>query len=309
MENIVYLNGSLVPRSKAHISISDHGFLYGYGLFQTMRAYHGQLFLLDRHVKRLKEAAQVIGMGQKIAGLDLEKACADTVKINGLDDARVRLTVTNGEGTALPWVDAGGAPTVLVTAVPYTPYTQEKYEEGFKVGIASVRRTRQSVVSTMKSINYLLNVMARMETAQRGMDEALLLNEDGYLAEGGGSNVFFVRSGRLVTPAPNSGIIPGITREVVMELAAGLGIGLSEGTVGKPIFKQCEEAFMTNALIEIMPVTSMSDETGQSIPVGGGKAGDITRQLMQAYREMVEKATGTDAGAKTKPKSPPKPKK
>jgi branched-chain amino acid aminotransferase group I len=307
MENIVYLNGSLIPRSKAHISISDHGFLYGYGLFQTMRAYHGKLFLLDRHVKRLKEAAQIIGIGKKVVGLDLEKACQDTVKINGLDDARVRLTVTNGEGTALPWVDAGGAPTVLITALPYAPYSKEKYEEGFKVGIASVRRTRQSVISSMKSINYLLNVVARVEVAQRGMDEALLLNEDGFLAEGGGSNIFFIRSGRLVTPAPNSGIIPGVTREVVIELAAGLSIGVSEGTVGKGAFKQCEEAFMTNALIEIMPVNSVSDETGQSVTIGAGKMGDITRKIAQAYREMVEKATGTalelKASLKPKPKS------
>lgn len=292
MENIVYLNGKLIPRSKARISINDHGFLYGYGLFQTMRAYNGNIFLLDRHMKRLKDAAHIIGMGKKAAGLDLEKACMDTVKVNGLNEARVRLTVTNGEGTALPWVDAGGAPMVLVTAVPYTPFSGEKYEEGFKVGIASVRRTRQSVMSSMKSINYLLNVMARMETAQRGLDEALLLNEDGFIAEGGGSNVFFVRAGRLVTPAPNSGIIPGVTRELVMELAAGLGIVLSEGTVGKAIFKQCDEAFMTNAVIEIMPVTSVSDESGQAVTIGAGKMGEVTRQLLQAYRERVKKDTG-----------------
>jgi branched-chain amino acid aminotransferase group I len=291
MENIVYLNGSLFPRSQAHLSISDHGFLYGYGLFQTMRAYNGSLFLLDRHIKRLKEAAQIIGMGKKVTGLDLEKACRETVKVNGLKDARVRLTVTNGDGTALPWVDAGAAPTVLVTAVPYTPFTDAKYNEGFKVGIASVRRTRQSEVSTMKSINYLLNVMARMEVAPRGLDEALFLNEDGYIAEGGGSNIFFVRSGRLVTPALNSGIIPGVTREVVIELAEGLGIGFTEGTVGKAVFKQCDEAFMTNALIEIMPVTSISDESGQTVTIGQGQPGAVTQKLLAAYKDRVAKET------------------
>jgi branched-chain amino acid aminotransferase len=294
MENIVHLNGTLVPRSKAHISISDHGFLYGFGLFQTMRAYNGNIFLLDRHVKRLKEAAKIIGMGEKIAKIDLEKVCKETVTINALESARVRLTVTNGKGTALPWEDAGDEPTVLVTAVPYVPQTAEKYNQGYKVGIASVRRTRQNAVaSSLKSLNYLINVIARMEVAQRGEDEAMLLNEDGYLAEGGGSNVFFLRSGRLVTPAPNSGIIPGVTREVVMELADSLGIGFTEGTVGKPIFKQCEEAFMTNAMIEIMPITSMNDEAGASIVVGGGKMGDITRKLLEAYREKVQKETGT----------------
>jgi branched-chain amino acid aminotransferase group I len=292
MEEIVYLNGSLVPRSRAFISISDHGFLYGYGLFETMRTYNGQIFLLDRHIKRLTDSAEVIGLGQKLAGIDLDKACVDTLKANNLKDARVRLTVTNGELNALPWSDPGGKPTVVVTAQPYTPFSEEKYSEGFKVGIASVRRARQSVVSSMKTINYLLNVMARMEVAKRGLDEALLLNDDGYIAEGGGSNVFFVRSSRLVTPSLNSGIIPGVTREVVMELAEGLGTGLTEGTVGMAIIKQCDEAFMTNALIEVMPMTAVSDESGQVVTIGGGNPGKITRQLMAAYRERVERETG-----------------
>jgi len=292
MENIVYINGSLVPRSKAHISISDHGFLYGYGLFQTMRAYHGNLFLLGRHLKKLYAAAEVIGMRQKLHGINLEKACVETLQANKLKEARVRLTVTNGESAALPWIDAVGAPNVVVTAVPYTPFKAEKYARGFKVGIASVRRARQSVVSSMKSINYLLNVMAQMEVAGQGLDEALLLNDDGYIAEGGGSNVFFVRSSKLVTPSPDSGIIPGVTRGVVMELAEGLGIGFTEGTVGKAVFTQCDEAFMTNALIEIMPVVSVSDESGQTATIGGGKPGKVTQQLMAAYREMVKKETG-----------------
>jgi branched-chain amino acid aminotransferase len=293
MENIVYLNGSLIPRSKAHLSINDHGFLYGFGLFESMRAYNGKIFLLEQHITRLLNAARVIGIGEKLIGLDLAKICQDTVKANDLRSARIRLTVTNGEGTEMPWVDAGGKPTVLVTAVPYTPLTTDKYEAGFKVGIASGRRTSQNIMSSMKSLNYLLNTVARIEVAKRGQDEALLLNEDGYIAEGGGSNIFFVRSGRLVTPAPNSGLIPGVTREVIIGLANNLDIGLSEGIVGKAAFKQSQEAFMTNALIEVMPVTSISDESGNSVTIGSGKAGPVTKRLMQAYREMVEKATGT----------------
>ena len=291
MAEIVYINGSLVPRSKALISVSDHGFLYGYGLFETMRAYHGKLFLLERHIKRLLGAAEIIGMGTKLAGLDLEQACRDTLAANKLQDARVRLTVTNGEGAALPWVDAGGAPNVVVTAVPYTPFTAQIYNEGFKAGIASVRRSRQSVLSSMKSVNYLLNVMARMETAANGMDEALLLNEDGYIAEGGGGNVFFVKDSKLVTSSPNSGIIPGVTREVVMELADSLGISVSEGTVGLGVIRKCDEAFMTNAMIEVMPLVAVSDAAGLETTIGGGKPGAVTRKLMAAYREMVEKET------------------
>lgn len=291
MKELVYLNGSLVPRAEALIPVADHGFLYGYGLFETMRAYHGKIFLLEHHIKRMLNAAEIIGMGKKAAGLDLGKACDETVKANELQNARVRLTVTNGEGASLPWADAGGKPNVVVTAVPYTPFTAQKYDEGFKVGIASVRRARQSVVSSMKSINYLLNVMARMEVTARGLDEALLLNDDGYIAEGGGSNVFFVKDSKLVTPSLNSGIIPGVTREIIIELADSLGIGVSEGTVGIGAIRKCEEAFMTNAMIEVMPVTSVSDEKGQVATIGGGKPGAVTRKLMAAYKERVEKET------------------
>lgn len=230
-------------------------------------------------------------MRQKLEGVDLAKACNDTVAANQLKEARVRLTVTNGEDPALPWADAAGAPNIVVTAVPYTPFTAEKYAQGFRVGIASVRRLGQSVVSSMKSINYLLNVMARMEAAKQGLDEAVLLNDEGYVAEGGGSNIFFVREGRLVTPSVNSGIIPGVTREVVLELAASSGIAVTEGTVGIGVFRKCEEAFMTNALIEIMPVTGVRDEKGQDIVVGGGKPGRITLKLLEAYRGTVEKET------------------
>jgi len=291
MENIVYLNGKLVPHSKAMISISDHGFLYGYGLFETIRAYHGKLFLLDKHLKRLYDAADVIGMKQKLNGVDLTQACLETLKANELKEARLRLTVTNGDGPAVPWTDSSGKPNIVVTAIPSTPFTRQKYTQGFKVGVASVRRARQSVVSSMKSVNYLLNVMARMEAAEKGLDETILLNDDGYIAEGGGSNIFFVRDSKLVTPSLNSGIIPGVTRQVIIEIAAALGIAVTEGTVGLGVIRKCDEAFMTNAIIEVMPVVSVKDETGNEISIGSGKPGKVTRRLMAAYRDRVEKET------------------
>jgi branched-chain amino acid aminotransferase group I len=291
MEEKVYFNGSLVPRSEARISVSDHGFLYGYGLFETMRAYHGKIFLLERHLRRLLGAAETIGLKGLTAEV-LNKACTDTLAANSLKEARVRLTVTGGEADAFPWEDHGGRPTVVITARLYQPFPPEKYENGSSVSIASVRRSRQSVVSSLKSSSYLVSVMARKEAAARGLDEALLLNDDGYIAEGGSSNIFFVRSSRLVTPALNSGILPGVTREVIGELAESLGIGLTEGTVGMAIIRQCDEAFMTNAVIEVMPVTAISDASGQVATIGGGKAGAITRKLMAAYKERVERETG-----------------
>lgn len=290
MEAMIYLNGSLVPRSQARISVFDHGFLYGYGLFETVRVYNGKIFLLERHVQRLLRGAEAIGL-EGLDGIGLAEACRDTLKANKLTDARLRLTVTNGESEALPWEGKPGVPTVVVTARPYQGFSSEKYEQGFRVGIASVRRDAQSAVSGVKSVNYLVSLLARLEAARYGLDEALLLNEDGYIAEGGNSNVFFVRGSRLVTPSLGSGILPGITREVVTELADGLGIVVTEGTVGLGVIRQCDEAFMTSSVIEVMPLVAVGDETGQMINIGPGKPGKITQQLLAAYRERVAKET------------------
>jgi branched-chain amino acid aminotransferase group I len=292
MEEKVYLNGSLVPVSKAQISVFDYGFLYGYGLFETMRAYNDKIFLLDRHIKRLVDSAGKIGLGDRLAGIDLAQACADTLEANKLKEARVRMTVTGGEADVYPWADSGGKPTVLISARRYRPFTAEKYRQGFHVGIASVRRSRESLIAALKATSYLASVIARKEAAAQGLDESLLLNDDGFIAEGGACNVFFVKSSRLVTPSLDSGILPGITRDVVMELADKLEMVVTEGTVGIGIFKQCEEAFLTNSVMEIMPLTGVSDASGNKVTIGKGKPGKITRQLMAAYRERVREETG-----------------
>ena len=289
MEETIYLNGSLVPHSKAKISVYDHAFLYGYGLYETMRAYNGKIFLLERHIKRMRDAAETIGLAEKLAGIDLAKACKDTLAANGLKDARLRVTISNGESEAAPWTDNRGAPNVVVTARPYTPFSADKYNEGFRVGITSERRCRQSVIATLKSVNHLASVLARMEAAALGLDEALLLNDDGYIAEGGGCNVFFVKSGELQTPPLDSGILPGVTREAVIEIAEGMGIKVKETNIKPQGLKQFDEVFVTNAVIEVMPVTAVRDSGGQILRIGSGKPGEITRRLIAAYREKVER--------------------
>jgi branched-chain amino acid aminotransferase len=290
MEEIVYLNGSLSPRSKAKISVFDHAFLYGYGLYETMRAYHGKIFLLERHIKRMLDAAATIRLADKLAGTDLAKACIETLAANSLKDARIRLTVSNGESDAAPWAGgAAGTPNVVVTARPYTPFSEKKYSEGYRVGITSVRRCRQSVVATLKSVSHLDSVIARMETAAYGIDEALLLNDDGYIAEGGGCNVFFVKSGALLTPPLDSGILPGVTREMVIEIATGTGISVSEVDIRLEALERFDEAFVTNAMIEVMPVTAIREANGRMLTIGSGKPGAMTQRLMQAYRERVER--------------------
>lgn len=291
MGEIVYLNGSLIPRSQARISAFDYGFLYGYGLFETMRAYHGTIFLLERHLKRLLDSAAIIGLGPRLAEIDLGKACIDTLRANGLQDARLRLTVSKGEVDSFPGANTSAAPTVLVTAISSSALAAQVYNKGYRAGISSLRRYSQSPLSRLKSANYLLSVLAKMEAEAAGLNESLLLNEHGLLTEGSISNVFFVSQTGLVTPPVESGILPGITRGVVMELADSLEMNVTEGEVRLEDLRRFDEAFLTNSVMEIMPLVEVRDNTGRVITIGSGRPGKLTERLMTAYREMVERET------------------
>ena len=282
MEQIVYLNGALVPRSRARISPFDLGFLYGYGLFETMRAYSGHIFRLHKHLERLKQSAALIGL--PLNAFDLEKACYDTLKANQLDDARIRLTVSMGEGEAIPDPPKHPTPTVLVIATRYTPPPTEVYRKGFKTIVSSVRQNSQSPLSCLKTANYLNNILARKEAKAAGADEALLLNERGLLCEGSTSNVFLISEGRLITPSVESGCLPGITRQIVMEITKEMGMGVAQREVKLEELLRAEEAFLTSSLIELMPLTEVNGK-----PIGEGKRGKLTQKLKVAYREAVLK--------------------
>ena len=291
MEEIVYLNGSLIPRSQAQVSVFDQGFLYGYGLFETMRAYHGKIFLLKQHLKRLLGSSEIIGLSPSLADIDLARACIDTLAANGLADARLRLTVSRGEVDSFPGYGIDTMPTVLVTARGYSGMSVQIYNNGFKAMVSSLRQNSQSHLSRLKSANYLLNLLAKMEAEADGLNEALLLNERGLIVEGSISNVFFVDSHSLVTSALESGILPGITRGVVMELASALEIPVTEGEVRLEDLGRFDEAFLTNSVMEIMPLVEVRDSAGENITIGSGKPGELTKQLMAAYSEMVKRET------------------
>ena len=289
MEEIVYLNGSLLPRSQARISPFDQGFLYGYGLFETMRAYHGSIFLLEHHIQRLLAGAEVIGIASGLEKDELIRACIDTVKANNLRDSRIRLTVSRGEVATFPGTNCKINPTVLVTASSYQPPADRVYKNGFRAGISSFQRSSQSLLPRLKSANYLVNILTKLEAESSGLDEALLLNERGFITEGSISNVFFAKANKLVTPSLESGILPGITRQVVMELAGEIGIAVGEGDVGLSDLAGFDEAFLTNSIMEIMPLVLFRNKLGEEMAIGSGKPGAITSQLMAEYRNMVEK--------------------
>lgn len=280
MSEIVYLNGSLIPRSQARISALDYGFLYGFGLFETMRAYEGQVFRLDRHLNRLVHSAEVLGL--PIGVTDLKSAVMATIQANQLGDARVRITISIGEGGIVPDPSTCDKPTVLILAGHYQPYPEQVYEKGFRAIVSSIRRNSQSPLSKLKSANYLESILARQEARAAGIDEALCLNEKGLLAEASMSNIFLVTNSILRTPGQDSGILPGITRETILELASPLGINTMEHDIRLDELFQAQEAFLTNSLMEIMPLTEMDGK-----PIGSGKPGPFTKRLAMAYKKLV----------------------
>jgi branched-chain amino acid aminotransferase len=285
MAEIIYLNGRLIPRSKAKLSPFDHGFLYGYGLFETMRAYNGHIFHLDCHLARLRHSAESIGLADRLTAFDLEAACTKTLDANKLKDARLRLTISAGEGDMTPDPSTCSSPTVLITARNFIPLPSEKYESGFKAALSSLRRNSQSPLSRLKSTCYMENILARTAARAAGYDEAIFLNEQGYLAEGSTTNIFLASNGELITPSLESGVLPGITREAVLEIARASNIKVMERQVELKELIEAEEAFFTNSIVELMPLTWVEGK-----PIGTGKPGQLSKELLAAYRKLVDKA-------------------
>ncbi|MFC1978812.1 aminotransferase class IV [Chloroflexota bacterium] len=282
MEQIVYLNGSLIPRSGAKISPFDFGFLYGYALFESMRAYSARVFRLDRHIARLKRSSKVLGLG--LPDVDFSKAVYDTIEANGLSEARIRFTVSLGEGEANPDPTTCKNPTVFIAASGYIPLSDAVYHKGFSVVVSQVRRNSALPLSRVKSANYLDMILARAQAKESGADEAILLNDRGCIAEGSTSNVFIVSAGKLITPSLDSGILSGVTREAVLELASCFGIQAEERFVEQEDLYEADEAFLTNSVIEIMPLVEVDGK-----PVGLGSIGPITGRLIIEYKALARK--------------------
>jgi branched-chain amino acid aminotransferase len=280
MDPVAYLNGSLIPTSQARVSVLDYGFLFGYGLYETIRAYEGKLFRLDAHLKRLEDSALKTGIRLDLTAL--RRGVLDTVKANGFSDTRVRITVSIGEGTITPNPASCQTPTVLVLAGEYHPFTRDKYEQGFSVVVSAIRRNSRSPVTFMKSANSMENMLARQQARESGADESLFLNDRGYVTEASGSNVFVVEDTVVKTPRLKNGILPGVTRAAVVEVAGQTGLEIRESDLRLSELLAADEAFLSNSLIEVMPLTLVDGRA-----IGGGGVGSITRRIAKAYRELV----------------------
>jgi branched-chain amino acid aminotransferase len=285
--SIVYLNGHLVDARQAQVSVFDQGLLHGYGVFETVRSWNGKVFRLDEHLDRLTHAAEEIGIllgGQ--TGV-LEQAVRATLEANGLLDARVRVTVTAGEGPGYPVLPAPGTPTILATASALPPSIDEQFERGYKAVIATRQRASQVALVHIKSTSHLDNLLARWEARQKDADEAIILNERDCLAECSMANIFMVEGHLLTTPSPDCGLLRGITRQAVMEIAAAQDLSVHETWFLAEDLARVQEVFVTNSVHGVMPVTSIDDK-----PVGDGKPGPMTRLVHQAYQDLVAHELG-----------------
>jgi branched-chain amino acid aminotransferase len=282
----VFLNGTIIPESEAKISAYDHGFLYGDGIYETMRSYDGVVFMFDRHLARLRRSASLIKLGLPEDGY-LKDAVLRALRSNDLSDAYVRITVSRGKGPI--GLDPGlcGEPTLIVFAEQFRPYPESLYAGGVKLIIAETRRNLVAAIDPkIKSLNFLNNILAKIEAKEKGAYEAVMLNGEGFLAEGTVSNIFFVAEGVLCTPSAEAGILDGITRELVIGLAIKEGIEVSEGKFKPEELLGASEAFFTNTTSEVMPVSAVGEK---NYPVG-----EITKRLRQRYRDYVGKYVGSN---------------
>jgi branched-chain amino acid aminotransferase len=282
-ETLVYLNGQFVEKSRAVVSVFDHGFLYGDGIFEGIRSYDGNVFCLHEHIKRLYESAKSILLTIPLTPEEMEEAVLDTLRVNHLRDAYIRLIVSRGVG------DLGLDPrncrqaTVIIIAEQLKLFPAEFYEQGLKIVTVPTRRNVPDALNPkIKSLNYLNNILVKLEAARAGCLEALMLNQDGYVCEGSGDNVFLVKDGKIVTPPTYLGALEGITRNVVIELCAKLGIPCEEKPFTRHDVYVADEVFLTGTAAEMIPVIEVDGRE-----IGDGKVGAYTKLLTEEFRKLT----------------------
>ncbi|MBI3358920.1 MAG: aminotransferase class IV [Nitrospirae bacterium] len=273
----VYLNNHFVSQERAIVSVFDQGFLYGDGLFETLRSYNGKIFLLSEHLRRLQKGAKRLGIIIPKAE-QLEQLLYATLSRNSFCNAMIRITVTRG---AREWQESSGEviPTLVIFARRFEGYPDKLYKKGIAGCLSTIRRNaKASQDPALKSISFLNNVMARREANALSTQEAILLNPEGFLAEGSVSNLFWVRAGMLYTPGKSVGILEGVTREIVVKLAQKERIPITRGFYRKGALYNADEAFLTNTGYEIMPLTRVDQKK-----IGTGQPGPITTRLRQLF--------------------------
>lgn len=283
-EPCVYINGEYHPRSQANVSVFDRGFLYGDGVFEGIRVYDRRVFRLDQHLARLHRGAKAILLEVPMSAERLREVVLETVRRTGLRDAYVRLVVSRGTGDlGLDPRNCRDGATVVVIVDTISLYPKEVYEQGLEVVTCVTRRNLPAALNPeIKSLNYLNNILAKIEVGRANAHEGLMLNHQGYVAEATGDNVFVCRDGTIITPPVEAGILEGITRDVVVELAGEMGLPLREEDLTLYQVYNADECFLTGTAAEIVPVARVDGRV-----IGDGIPGPVTRRLMARFRELT----------------------
>ncbi len=280
----IWMNGKLVDEKNAKVSVFDHGLLYGDGVFEGIRAYNGRVFMLDDHLDRLYRSARAIDMKIPMSVKEMEKATVSACKANGIRNGYIRLVVTRGVGTLglNPYTCA--TPQVIVIAAGIQLYPKKLYEEGMSIiTVGTMRNQAEAVNPRIKSLNYLNNILAKIEAINAGVMECIMLNPQGYVAEASGDNIFIVKGDTLVTPPPWCGSLEGITRQVVMHLAPKHGYKVKEDVLTRYDLYNADEMFLTGTAAEIISVVNVDRRA-----IGSGKPGKVTKDLARRFHEFAQ---------------------
>jgi branched-chain amino acid aminotransferase len=279
----VYLDGQLVDEADAKVSVFDHGLLYGDGVFEGIRMYHNRIFKLREHIERLYWSAKAILLEIPMSPEEMIEACLETCRANQLREGYIRLIVTRGRGTLGLDPRRCPKPSVIIIAATIQLYPEKVYNEGMTIAtVPTTRMLVNSVNPAIKSLNYLNNILARIEANLIGVEEAIMLNSEGFVAECTGDNIFAVQKGRLYTPPLSAGALYGITRNTVLDCARELGIPTGEPNLTRYDLYTADEMFLTGTAAEMVPVVKVDGRV-----IGTGQPGPITAKLLAAFREKT----------------------
>ena len=282
---LIYFNGKLIPKEEAKVSVYDHGLLYGDGVFEGIRSYNGKVFRLEQHLDRLYNSAQTIALKIPLSKEEMGEAVLKTLRANKLRDAYIRLVVTRGIGDLGLDPRKCPKPTIFIITDKIVLYPEEFYRNGLEVIVTKTKRNiKEALNPEIKSLNYLNNILARIEVNKAGMAEGIMTNVEGYVAEATADNIFIVRNEEVITPPTEMGALRGITREAVLKIAESLGIKTHELPFTAKELYEADECFLTGTAAEVIPVVKVDGKN-----IGNGKPGEITLKLREGFKKLTQR--------------------